>query len=252
MHSLFFRSLSLLLCLPLLLGMAPVASAQQAAPMIPPAPQAKAASSREVIAVLDLVAVDASAAQAAAMTDRLREELLRSDKFQLVNRDQMEAILNEQAFQQTGCTTSECAVQVGKVLGVRKMVSGRVVKIDDRHWLLTGTVTDVETAQTTISESVRFEGDYFSLLGEGIGALAAKLAQPAGPRDALAGLPPEPKPEAAAGPKSRAWLWWVLGGVLVAGAVAASTSSGGTKKSSAPATSTGPCTSNCGTVGFSF
>jgi TolB-like protein len=230
--------------------------------MVPPAAQAKAAPKQEVIAVLDLEAVDASKAQAAAMTDRLREELLRSGRFQLVNRDQMDAILDEQAFQQTGCTSSECAVQVGKILGVRKMVSGRVVKIDDRHWLLSGTVTDVETAQTVTSESVRFEGDYFALLGEGIAGLAAKLAQPAGPRDAVAGLPPEPKAEA---PKSRAWLWWVLGGVLVAGVVAAS--SGGSKKSttakpgisgssgstsSSSSTSGGTCTSNCNTVGFSW
>lgn len=155
------------------------------------------APEKELIAVLDLDAVASTKAQASAMTDRLREELLRTGIFVLVNRDQIDELLKEQAFQQTGCTSQECAVQVGKVLGVRKMVSGRVTKLDDQHWLLTANLTDVETAQTLRAESIRFEGDFFTLLGVGIGQLAAKLAgtTPSPERPATAQQPEESGPK---------------------------------------------------------
>ena len=42
----------------------------------------------------------------------------------MVERNQMEEILNEQGFQQSGCTSAECAAEVGALLGVQNMVSG--------------------------------------------------------------------------------------------------------------------------------
>ena len=38
----------------------------------------------------------------------------------------MEQILVEQGFQQSGCTTNECMVEVGKLIGVEKIVSGSI------------------------------------------------------------------------------------------------------------------------------
>ena len=254
--------------------------AQQASPAQAATP---AQSGKELIAVLDLEAIGSDKVQASAMSDRLREELLKSGKYILVEREQMDAVLKEQAFQQAGCTSSECAVQVGKVLGVRKLVTGRVTKLDDRHWQLSANIIDVETAQTVSAESIRYQGDFFSLLDTGIGGLVAKLTAekpgqpaiakaPAPPAPAVApaqpakaaekpSLPaivqaaPPPAPAAAAPPappkeeekKGISGWWWVAGGVVVvAVAVAAgSKSSGGSKSSSG-------CTSNCGTVGFSW
>jgi hypothetical protein len=106
------------------------------------------AKGKELIAVLDLQPVGASEPEAQALTDRLREVLLDSGQFVLVDRSQMEAVLEEQALQQTGCTSQECAVQVGRILGVRKLVAGKVVKISEDVWLLTALLVDVETAQT--------------------------------------------------------------------------------------------------------
>jgi hypothetical protein len=178
----------------------------------------------------------------------------------LVDRSQMNKILDEQALQQTGCTTSECAVQVGKILGVRKIVTGRVTKIEDTLWLISAQMVDVETAETQRAESQQHEGNFRTLLSTGIGLLATKIAQggPARKPDvaALAAQlpPPAPAPAPAAKPEEAKsgggsnWGWWALGGVAVVGAAAAASSgSKSAKKKSSPSA----CTT-CGSVGVSW
>jgi len=81
------------------------------------------------VAVLDLEGRGVSTLEAATLTDRLRSELVTVGSFQVVERGQMEMLLQEQGFQQTGCTSAECAVEVGKLLGVEKMISGSIGKI---------------------------------------------------------------------------------------------------------------------------
>ena len=148
-----------------------------------------AANAKELIAVMDLQAVGASAAEAQALSDRLREVMLKTGLFKLVERSQMDQVLNEQALQQTGCTSQECAVQVGRVLGVRKMVVGKVVKVGQDVWLLSAILVDVESAETLRAESVRHKGDYFTLMDQRVAEIGAKMvegatvgaaAQPAG------------------------------------------------------------------------
>ncbi len=143
------------------------------------------AGGKELVAIIEFAAEGASKAEVAALTDRLQDLLLRSGKFALVDRGQMDAILKEQAFQQTGCTSQECAVKVGKVLGVKKIVVGRVVKLGDTTWQLAAQLLDVETAETTRAESLPHRGDFFSLLDQATVTLAARLTGAAG----LAGAP---------------------------------------------------------------
>jgi curli biogenesis system outer membrane secretion channel CsgG len=49
------------------------------------------------------------------MTDRLRNELVNSGAFTVIERSKMDEILQEQGLQQTGCTSDECAVEIGKL-----------------------------------------------------------------------------------------------------------------------------------------
>ena len=147
-----------------------------------PAPRAQpagggkpSAPTKELIAVLDFEIVGGSKAEASAVTDRLREEMLKTGQVTLVDRSQIEAVLNEQALQQA-CTSSECAVQVGRILGVRRMVAGKVTKISDKLWQISAQVVDVETTETLRAETVTFEGRYLDLLLTGVSELAAKLA----------------------------------------------------------------------------
>lgn len=159
----------------------------QAAPM---PQQAAGAKGPELIAVLDVDAVGVTKAEAAALTERLREVLLKTRRFVLVDRSQLKAVLDEQALQQTGCTSEECAVQVGQILGVRKIVAGKAVRADGDIWQLSAVMVDVETAQTVDVESLRYQGGFFELLDRRIPVLAQRLAA------AVSGGPAAPKAEA--------------------------------------------------------
>ena len=57
--------------------------------------------------------------ESATLTDRLQSEMVNTNAIIMVERNQMEEILNEQGFQQSGCTSAECAAEVGALLGVR-------------------------------------------------------------------------------------------------------------------------------------
>jgi TolB-like protein len=261
----FVRSLVATLC-GAALAFAPLPLAAQSAQ-----PAAKGAPAKELIAVLDMEGANTEPVQASALTERLREELLNSGRFTLVDRAQINAVLAEQALQQTGCTSQECAVQVGKVLGVRKIVSGRVTKLEDTLWLLSATLVDVETAETQRAVSEQHDGNFRTLLAVGIARLAAKIAQggpaapavaaqlppppPAVPLAQLPSPPPAPKREEVRTERGGSKpYWWILGAVAVAIVVASSSSkkSGGGTSSTGSTSGTGGTSSTTGGVSYSW
>jgi len=82
--------------------------------------------------------------QGRAIADALRAGLGRSPKLQLVAREQTEQILKEQHFQYSVCGDRNCAVEAGKLLGVKKIFSISAVRIEER-FALTIKAIDVET-----------------------------------------------------------------------------------------------------------
>lgn len=81
------------------------------------------------IAVLELNGNGVSADDVAGLSNRLRVELFKTGNYTIVERSMMKEILEEHEFQNTGCTDSECAVQIGQILNVDKMVAGSVDKV---------------------------------------------------------------------------------------------------------------------------
>jgi hypothetical protein len=149
--------------------------------------------------VLDLDMEGGSKVEASGLTDRLREALLKSGQFTLVDRSNMDAVLDELALQQTGCTSQECAVQVGRILGVRKIIVGKVTKFSDQLWQVACLILDVESSETLRAESVIHEGGFVPLLRTGIVDLAGKLAGDATTRAPAPPRPAAPPPAPAAG-----------------------------------------------------
>jgi hypothetical protein len=86
---------------------------------------------KENIAVLDLEPRGGlSADEILSISDRLRGELIGTGRYTVIERAQMDAILKEQGFQQTGvCSDASCIVQVGQLLAVHKMVGGSIGKV---------------------------------------------------------------------------------------------------------------------------
>ena len=98
------------------------------------------------IAVLELEAGGISAYEAQVLSNRLRTELFKTDRFTVLERDKMDEILIEQGFQLSGCTTNDCVVEAGKLIGVEQMVAGNIAKIDN-FFTIDIRLIDVETGK---------------------------------------------------------------------------------------------------------
>jgi curli biogenesis system outer membrane secretion channel CsgG len=87
---------------------------------------AQVTEGKQTVALLEFEGRGISQLEAKTLTDRLMSEMVNTDAVIMVERNQMDEILNEQGFQQSGCTSSECAAEVGALLGVQNMVSGSI------------------------------------------------------------------------------------------------------------------------------
>jgi TolB-like protein len=150
---------------------------------------------KPLIAVLDLDTAAATREQAIALSNQLRAELLRTGRFTVVDRSQINAMLEEQAFQQAGCTSQECAVRVGRILGVRQIVTGSVTRVDAGLWQVSAILIDVETAETLRAETLNHEGSFTDLLTKGVRQLAAMIAPAGRPASPPAAAKPASAPE---------------------------------------------------------
>jgi hypothetical protein len=85
------------------------------------------------IAVLELASDNIPRAELRLLSDRLRIELFKTGRFDVIERERMEAILTEQGVQQQECMATDCAVEMGQLIGVEQMVAGTVGRIGDVH-----------------------------------------------------------------------------------------------------------------------
>jgi len=101
---------------------------------------------KPTLAVMPLAGANISPQDLKIYSDRLEQELFITKKYTLVEREMMNTVLEEQGFQQSGCTTDECAVQIGQLLGVQQLISGSIGKIGDIY-SISIKIIDIETAE---------------------------------------------------------------------------------------------------------
>jgi len=127
------------------------------------------------IAVVEFEGNGISQTEAIALTDRLRNELFRLGTFEVVERGMMESILAEQDFQMAGCTSNECLVQVGRLLGAKQVVGGSISKVGTM-FTVSARVVDVEAGKVIQVSDYDLEGSINQLLTSGMKAVAMLLA----------------------------------------------------------------------------
>ncbi len=127
------------------------------------------------IAVLDFEANGISQTEAIALTDRLRNELFRLGEFEVVERGMMEDILLEQDFQLSGCTTNDCLVEVGRLMGARQVVGGRISKLG-AMFTVSARVVDVETGKLLRVSDYDLRGGLEEMLTVGMKQVAEILS----------------------------------------------------------------------------
>ena len=146
-------------------------------------------------------------------------EMVSTDAVIMVERNQMAEILEEQGLQQAGCTSGECAAEVGALLGVQNMVSGSFGKLGTTY-TIDAKMFSVETGATIRTSSKEYKGEVDGLLPI-IQVVAWELVGLEPPADLLAavnrGAPTsgalrEPKKPMNKGLKRLLWATVLLGG----------------------------------------
>jgi len=128
------------------------------------------------LAVLDLDGFGISEQEAQVLTNRLRTYLVQTNKYQVIERQEMQQILTEQDFQIVGCTSDECAVEIGRLLGVQVMVAGSVGKIGSTY-SLDMRLIDVESGGILGTALYDIRGEIDLVLTEGMAEVVKRIAR---------------------------------------------------------------------------
>ena len=122
-------------------------------------------SEKPTVAILDFEGQGVDLGDVKTLTERMRTEIGNTNEIRLIERKAVEKIMEEQGFQQTGCTSDECAAEVGQLLGVQFMVSGIIGKMGKKY-TIDCKMFSVETGETVRAKNATFEGDISGLLLE--------------------------------------------------------------------------------------
>jgi TolB-like protein len=165
------------------------------------------------IAVLDFAAREGlSQGEAASLSDVFSSQMVSTGNFVVIDRNRIKELLVEQGFQQSeACSQTECIVEAGKILKVAKMFAGSIGKVGNTYSISVQMI-DVGTAQIQINKARTYEGKVDALATDIIPELAAEMAQE------ITGKETE---VIKTNRSSRAWIWYVAGGVALAGGAAA-------------------------------
>ena len=109
------------------------------------------------VAVLDFENNGLPAYEVESLVERLRSTVSSTGVVRLLDRKILEKILEEQGLQQSGCTTDECAAEVGQLLGAQYMIGGAIGKLGDTYTVEARWVS-VSTGATERTESITYEG----------------------------------------------------------------------------------------------
>lgn len=182
-----------------------------------------------VVAVAQLESKGVPPEQVDVIADNLAIRLQQTGKLRVMERSQMGRILQEQNFQQSGaCDGSECAVQIGKILGIDRIVVGSVGLVGSTYSLSLRLV-DVSTGEALKTTARNSKGTIDIVLTDLVPMAATDLVEGDGKQQKVAD---------ADTTKSRTVWPWVVGGVaLVGGGVAAALLLAGDESS--PASSDG-------------
>ena len=132
------------------------------------------ASAQQTIAVIEFEGKGVSQPEASALSDELEIHLSNIGGYIVIERSERGNILEEQGFQQTGCVSSECAVEVGKLLGSHLIVVGSISKVGST-FAVTAKIVDVQTGKITRTANYKYRGIIDDLLLTGMGVVASQL-----------------------------------------------------------------------------
>ena len=131
---------------------------------------------RTIVGVLDLVAINVDSIEAQAVTNRLTYHLGQQNIFDVIERSRMESIVEELGVTMNGvCDTDEVIVQVGMILGARKMIAGSISKVGDMY-SLQARIIDIGTSIIDHMVYQDVKGGIENVLTSAVQKISAELA----------------------------------------------------------------------------
>lgn len=121
---------------------------------------------RITLAVTDIEGTSIGQSLSNAVSQVLLTTVLKQfgDRYDLLERSQMNAILKEHGFQQAvGSSDLESAVKMGQLLGVEQMIIGNIEKVGGTY-LLTLKLVDIQTAKILNISAYKYAGEQDGLL----------------------------------------------------------------------------------------
>jgi hypothetical protein len=126
------------------------------------------------LVVYDLAAIERLNVVALILTEALREELFMLGQFTLVNREDLQQVMQELKLQQSGLVDEKQIVALGKWLAANETVTGRLAVLGNSY-ILQAKRTDVKTMATLRLGSLRCVAGREDELLSGMPDLARKL-----------------------------------------------------------------------------
>ena len=110
----------------------------------------------DLIAIPHIEASGTSEIEAETARSMIEVGLVKAGLYTVIANNDIETILEAQAFSLTGCTDESCAIEVGKLLAADRIVLGELVKIQDQY-ILNVRLINVSTGRTEKAESINIK-----------------------------------------------------------------------------------------------
>ncbi len=110
------------------------------------------------------------------LTSILESEFSKKPQFTVLERSQMDAILQEQGFQASGaCSSSECQVEIGQLLGVEYLIVGSMGKLGSTY-ILTAKLLDVQTGEIIRSSNQTSKGSIDNMITKSLPVVVDEIS----------------------------------------------------------------------------
>jgi TolB-like protein len=126
------------------------------------------------IAVMELKPIEVQANTAKAVTDLIRTEIFNTGLFRVFERGEIEQVLKEQQFGQTGLSEISDAVKLGKMLQAKKVLVGTVSKLGTSY-IVNARIIDVEKGEMEFADKAQADSE--NTLVQAVETFARKIAE---------------------------------------------------------------------------
>ena len=120
--------------------------------------------SQLAVSILDFSGEDVEQKVLKACYNQLEESLIESNRFTVIEKGMRDEILEEQKIQNSGICDTDCAVEIGQLIGAEFLMLGDVIGLTSRLFQVNIKIINVETGDVAEKVTNKIKGDIDDLL----------------------------------------------------------------------------------------